>query len=105
MCVCVCACLILSFSAVSVCVSSWTLVTMSVERYYAICQPFRSKSERQTWSHVYKVIGAVWALSLLLMLPIAMLSELQPTREPSMCDLGEEGGEKSVVFVTSFDLI
>ena len=70
-------------AAVSVCVSSWTLVTMSVERYYAICQPFRSKSERQTWSHVYKMIGAVWAVSLLLMLPITMLSELQPTREPS----------------------
>lgn len=69
-------------TAVSVCVSSWTLVTMSVERYYAICQPFRSKSERQTWSHAYKMIGVLWAVSLIFMSPIAFLSELQPTRDP-----------------------
>uniref|UniRef100_A0AAN0LHX2 G protein-coupled receptor n=1 Tax=Polyphagotarsonemus latus TaxID=1204166 RepID=A0AAN0LHX2_9ACAR len=67
--------------AVSVSVSSWTLVTMSVERYYAICQPLKSKSYRQNWAHVHKVIGCVWIFSLIIMSPIAYLSELKPMVE------------------------
>ncbi|XP_076348075.1 cholecystokinin receptor-like [Tachypleus tridentatus] len=65
--------------AVSVSVSAWTLVSMSVERYYAICHPLKSR-EWQTLSHAYRMIGAVWVGSILCMLPIAVLSELQPLR-------------------------
>ncbi|XP_050739684.1 cholecystokinin receptor type A-like [Eriocheir sinensis] len=65
--------------AVSVSVSVWTLVAISLERFYAICQPLRSR-RWQTPSHAYKVIAGVWAASLLLMTPIAALSTLMPVR-------------------------
>ncbi|XP_023220848.1 cholecystokinin receptor-like, partial [Centruroides sculpturatus] len=65
---------------VSVSVSAWTLVAMSIERYYAICHPLKSR-EWQTLSHAYRMIGVVWAASLLCMLPISVLSQLQPIRD------------------------
>ncbi|XP_022257121.1 cholecystokinin receptor-like [Limulus polyphemus] len=68
------------FQAVSVSVSAWTLVAMSVERYYAICHPLKSR-EWQTLSHANRMILVVWAGSLLCMLPVSVLSELQPIRD------------------------
>ncbi|XP_022244427.1 cholecystokinin receptor-like [Limulus polyphemus] len=68
------------FQAVSVSVSAWTLVAMSVERYYAICHPLKSR-EWQTFSHAKRMILIVWAGSLIYMLPVAVLSELQPIKE------------------------
>ncbi|CAL1279180.1 unnamed protein product [Larinioides sclopetarius] len=64
------------FQAVSVSVSAWTLVSMSVERYFAICHPLKSR-KWQTLSHAYKMIALVWISSLLCMLPILVLSRLQ----------------------------
>ncbi|XP_073995805.1 cholecystokinin receptor-like isoform X2 [Rhodnius prolixus] len=64
--------------ACSVAVSGWTLVCLSVERYYAICHPLRSRTW-QTLTHAYRLIGAIWVCSLLLMTPISVLSELIPT--------------------------
>ncbi|XP_043266794.1 cholecystokinin receptor type A-like isoform X4 [Venturia canescens] len=64
--------------ACSVSVSVWTLVAISVERYYAICHPLRSR-RWQTLSHSYRLIVAIWSCSFLVMSPIAGLSELIPT--------------------------
>jgi hypothetical protein len=56
---------------VTVAVSVFTLVSISLERYFAICQPLRSRSW-QTLSHSYKTIAFVWMLSLAMMVPIAV---------------------------------
>ncbi|XP_077558781.1 cholecystokinin receptor-like [Haemaphysalis longicornis] len=78
--------------AVSVCVSAWTLVAMSVERYFAICDPLRSRSW-QTLRHAQRIIAAVWIASLLLMLPIAMLSQLKPIKDSAKMKCREDWGE------------
>uniref|UniRef100_T1J459 G-protein coupled receptors family 1 profile domain-containing protein n=1 Tax=Strigamia maritima TaxID=126957 RepID=T1J459_STRMM len=67
--------------ATSVSVSVWTLTLISLERYFAICQPLRSRSW-QTLSHSYKMIAVVWVSSLILMSPILLLSKLKPLQTP-----------------------
>lgn len=67
--------------AVSVSVSAWTLVAMSVERYYAICHPLKSRESRQTLSHAYRMIAFVWMGSLITMSPIGIVSKLIPIRD------------------------
>ncbi|XP_017463164.1 PREDICTED: cholecystokinin receptor type A-like, partial [Rhagoletis zephyria] len=73
--------LISYMQTVSVAVSVWTLVAMSVERYYAICQPLRSREHRQTRRHAYRILGLVWTLAIFLMLPTAIVSELQMIKQ------------------------
>nr|XP_037277152.1 cholecystokinin receptor type A-like isoform X3 [Rhipicephalus microplus] len=67
------------FQAVSVSVSAWTLVSISLERFFAIVRPLESR-RWQTRSHAYKVILLVWLCSMVTMLPIAVLSQLVPLR-------------------------
>ncbi|XP_068154666.1 cholecystokinin receptor type A [Drosophila tropicalis] len=74
--------------AASVAVSSWTLVAISCERYYAICHPLRSRSW-QTISHAYKIIGFIWLGGILCMTPIAVFSQLIPTSRPGYCKCRE----------------
>ncbi|XP_060080034.1 cholecystokinin receptor type A-like [Ylistrum balloti] len=70
------------FQSVSVGVSCFTLVTISSERYFAICQPLRSR-RWQTVSHSYKIIVAIWLGALTIMIPIALGTKLYKLRTGS----------------------
>ncbi|KAJ2950817.1 hypothetical protein O0L34_g9088 [Tuta absoluta] len=65
--------------AVSVSVDVWTLVAISLERYFAICRPLKSR-KWQTQCHAYKMIATVWLLSIVLNSPILVVSTLQPMK-------------------------
>ncbi|KAK3780899.1 hypothetical protein RRG08_052056 [Elysia crispata] len=58
-------------SSVSVATSCFTLVAISLERYFAICHPLKSR-RWQTLSHSYKAIALCWVCSLALSVPIAI---------------------------------
>ncbi|KYM85204.1 Cholecystokinin receptor [Atta colombica] len=64
------------FQAVSVSVGVWTLVAISLERYFAICRPLKSR-RWQTQFHAYKMIAVVWTLSLTWNVPILIVSQLK----------------------------
>nr|KAG5706284.1 hypothetical protein BaRGS_026066 [Batillaria attramentaria] len=64
------------FNPVSVGVSCFTLVAISLERYFAICRPLHSRSW-QTLSHAYRCIGVCWVLAALLMTPVAVFQKHQ----------------------------
>ncbi|XP_072941687.1 cholecystokinin receptor-like [Epargyreus clarus] len=65
--------------AVSVSVDVWTLVAISLERYFAICRPLKSR-KWQTQCHAYKMIATVWILSFIFNSPILLVSSLQPMK-------------------------
>lgn len=62
----------------------WTLVAISLERYFAICRPLSSR-RWQTRSHAYKMIGVVWFLSLLSNSPLVLVQQLQPVGKGKIC--------------------
>lgn len=68
-----------SVAATSVAASVWTLVALSIERYCAICHPLRSR-KWQTQSHARRLIASIWIGGSSAMLPVLVLSELQPTK-------------------------
>lgn len=65
------------FTAASVSVAVWTLVAISLERYFAICRPLSSR-RWQTRSHAYKMIATVWIISMVCNLPLMIVQQLQP---------------------------
>ncbi|XP_066254177.1 cholecystokinin receptor type A-like [Euwallacea similis] len=72
------------FQAVSVSVSVWTLVAISLERYFAICRPLKSR-RWQTRSHASKMIAFVWTASLGWSGPILIVSTLQTMKRGHKC--------------------
>ncbi|XP_017752765.1 PREDICTED: cholecystokinin receptor type A-like [Eufriesea mexicana] len=67
------------FQAVSVSVGVWTLVAISLERYFAICRPLKSR-RWQTQFHACKMIAVVWTASLTWNAPILVVSRLKSIR-------------------------
>ncbi|XP_038647378.1 cholecystokinin receptor type A [Scyliorhinus canicula] len=65
------------FMGISVSVSTFSLVAISLERYSAICKPLKSRVW-QTKSHAFKVIAATWLLSVVVMLPYPIYNTLVP---------------------------
>ncbi|XP_063166209.1 cholecystokinin receptor type A [Candoia aspera] len=70
------------FMGVSVSVSTFSLVAISLERYSAICKPLQSRVW-QTKSHALKVIAATWCLSFTIMTPYPIYSKLVPSALPN----------------------
>ncbi|XP_053560052.1 cholecystokinin receptor type A [Bombina bombina] len=79
------------FMGISVSVSTFNLVAISLERYSAICKPLQSRVW-QTKSHALKVITATWCVSFTIMSPYPIYSTLIPfeklqNRTGNMCRL------------------
>lgn len=81
-------------TAVSVSVAVWTLVAISLERYFAICRPLTSR-RWQTQFHAYKMIAVVWALSFLVNSPLCYVQRLQP--------VGQRGGNANTTSIIVVD--
>ncbi|XP_055526244.1 dopamine D2-like receptor [Wyeomyia smithii] len=71
------------FQAVSVSVAVWTLVAISLERYFAICRPLSSR-RWQTQFHAYRMIAMVWLLSFLVNSPLCYVQRLQPVQRNAL---------------------
>nr|AUR34029.1 cholecystokinin receptor type A [Octopus vulgaris] len=65
--------------ATIVAVNSFTLLALSLERYFAICHPLRSR-RWQTLSHAYKIILGGWLSALFFTLPVAIFQRLRTMR-------------------------
>ncbi|CAH1255093.1 HCRTR2 [Branchiostoma lanceolatum] len=61
--------------AVSVCTSVFTLTAVSLDRYLVICNPLRAMAFSPS-SRVKIVIPCLWVASMLIMLPLAIFSEM-----------------------------
>ncbi|CAB1328075.1 unnamed protein product, partial [Coregonus sp. 'balchen'] len=65
----------------SVSISTFSLVAIAIERYSAICNPLKSRAW-QTRSHAYRVVAAIWVLSLVIMVPYPVFSHLKSFPKP-----------------------
>ena len=61
----------ISFAGISVGASGFTLVAISLERYFAICRPLHSR-RWQTRSHAFKTVAGCWIVSAIIFIPIAV---------------------------------
>ncbi|XP_036355542.1 cholecystokinin receptor-like [Octopus sinensis] len=75
---------LLLFPGVSVSVSCFTLVAISLERYFAICKPLHSRSW-QTLSHAYLTIAICWVLAGIVTIPIGTYTRLRSFPSLNVC--------------------
>ncbi len=61
--------------AVSVLVSAYSLLLISLDRYNALVRPLRRRCTKQ---HVHRFIGLIWVIALLTPAPIGLLSTVVP---------------------------
>ncbi|XP_053399652.1 cholecystokinin receptor type A-like isoform X2 [Mercenaria mercenaria] len=66
--------LIRYMQTISVTVSCFTLVAISMERYFAICRPFSSR-KWQTLSHSYRTIAVCWIAAFFVGIPTAVYNK------------------------------
>ncbi|XP_054721960.1 gastrin/cholecystokinin type B receptor-like [Uloborus diversus] len=96
-------CKIISYvQGVTVAVNAWTMVAISLERYYAVCEPLQSR-RWQTSSHACRVVIAIWVMSFIAMAPIAYVSGLLPSDPPGKFKCRESW--PSSTWERSFNLI
>eukprot|EP00063_Salmo_salar_P030881 XP_014005716.1 PREDICTED: cholecystokinin receptor-like [Salmo salar] len=69
------------FMGHSVRISTFSLVAIAIEKYSAICNRLKSRVW-QTRSHAYRVIAAIWVLSLVMMVPYPVFSHLKSFPKP-----------------------
>jgi neuropeptide Y receptor len=88
-------CILVSYSqAVSVFISAYTLIAISIDRYIAIINPLRP---RMTKLQAKMIIAGVWVVALLTPLPTALLSQLiVPEGWSSSSDSEESMETKSI---------
>lgn len=73
----------------SITVSCFTLVALSLERYFAICRPLKSRSW-QTLSHSYKIIAICWTSALVVILPVPIHTKHRVYQGPGVATCREE---------------
>lgn len=88
---------------VSVGVSSFTLVAISLERYFAICRPLQSR-KWQTLSHAYRIILLIWAVALVIMVPIPVHTRHENKR-PGMSTCREKWGADTLERIYTVTLV
>ncbi|XP_033116117.1 cholecystokinin receptor type A-like [Anneissia japonica] len=76
--------IILYFQGVSVNISTWTMVAISVERYFAICMPLKSRSW-QTKRHAYVIIPSIWIAAFVIFIPTAKFTQVQESGPYRRC--------------------
>ncbi|XP_067949478.1 cholecystokinin receptor type A-like [Watersipora subatra] len=78
--------LIRYLQGMSVSASAFTLVAISLERFFAICNPLKSRTW-QNLAHSYKVIAAIWAAAMILNIPMAVFQKFvtDPSSGTSQC--------------------
>lgn len=76
--------LIRYLQGVSVSVSCFTLVAISLERYFAVCRPLQSRTWR-TLSHACLTIAICWVLSGVVTIPIGTYTKLKSYHSVNKC--------------------
>ncbi|XP_071951459.1 cholecystokinin receptor-like [Antedon mediterranea] len=95
---------ILYFQGISVNISTWTMVAISVERYFAICMPLKSRSW-QTKRHAYIIIPSIWISAFLIFTPTAKFTDVIETKAFKICQEVWPSEQFMKVYLTSLLLI